>query len=244
VTTRDDDPTRPLPEGRDDGPTRPIQKDAPTRRFSTVVRGALADTRPLRTPAYRRLWSAGIVTVVGAQLTVVAVPTQIYQLTGSSAYVGLTGIFGLVPLVLFGLWGGAIADAMDRRVLLLLTGAGIAASSLILWVTAASGVGGVWLVLVLFAVQSAFLAVNQPTRSAVIPRLLPASLLPAANALNMTVVQAGAVAGPLVAGVLIPIIGLPMLYLLDAAVVNTHSGELHGTSTSTVSSDVNCPRLG
>jgi MFS family permease len=180
------------------------------------VRGALADTRPLRTPAYRRLWSAGIVTVVGAQLTVVAVPTQIYQLTGSSAYVGLTGLFGLVPLVLFGLWGGAIADAVDRRVLLLLTGSGIAASSLILWVAAATGVGGVWLVLSLFAVQSAFLAVNQPTRSAVIPRLLPAEQLPAANALNMTVVQAGAVAGPLLAGVLIPVVGLSTLYLFDA----------------------------
>ena len=73
MTTRDDDPTRPVPQG----------PDAPTRRFSAAVRGALADTRPLRTPAYRRLWSAGIVTVVGAQLTVVAVPTQIYQLTGS-----------------------------------------------------------------------------------------------------------------------------------------------------------------
>jgi MFS family permease len=206
VTTRDDDPTRPLPKG----------SDAPTRRISAAVRGALADTRPLRTPAYRRLWSAGIVTVVGAQLTVVAVPTQIYQLTGSSAYVGLTGAFGLVPLVLFGLWGGAIADAVDRRVLLLFTGAGIAATSLVLWVTAATGAGGVWLVLVLFAVQSGFLAVNQPTRSAVIPRLLPAGQLPAANALNMTVVQAGAVAGPLLAGVLIPVVGLPTLYLLDA----------------------------
>ena len=70
--------------------------------------------------------------------------------------------------------------------------------------------------LVLFAVQSAFLAVNQPTRSAVIPRLLPAEQLPAANALNMTVVQAGAVAGPLLAGVLIPVVGLSTLYLLDA----------------------------
>ena len=74
--------------------------------------------RPLRTPAYRRLWTAGIVTVVGAQLTVVAVPTQICQLTGSSAYVGLTGLFGLVPARALRLWGGAIADAVDRRVLL------------------------------------------------------------------------------------------------------------------------------
>jgi MFS family permease len=181
-----------------------------------AVRGALADTRPLRTPSYRRLWVAGAVTTVGAQLSVVAVPTQVYQLTGSSAWVGLTGLFGLVPLVVFGLWGGAIADAVDRRTLLLVSGAGIAASALLLWVTSASGVGGVWLVLALFAVQTAFLAVNQPTRNAAIARLLPADQLPAANALNMTVVQIGAIAGPLLAGVLIPVIGLPTLYLLDA----------------------------
>jgi MFS family permease len=186
------------------------------RRFTRVARGALADTRPLRTPAYRRLWSAGVVTVIGAQLTVVAVPTQIFALTGSSAYVGLTGLFGLVPLVVFGLWGGAIADAMDRRTLLLITGAGIAAMSLALWVIAASGVGGVWLVLVLFAVQSALLAINQPARSAVIPRLVTPALLPAANTLNFTVTTFGAVVGPLLAGVLIPVIGLPTLYLLDA----------------------------
>jgi MFS family permease len=211
VTARDDGPTRPVENGRD-APTRRLS----TRRLSGALRGALADTRPLRTPAYRRLWTAGIVTVVGAQLTVVAVPTQIYQLTGSSAYVGLTGLFGLVPLVVFGLWGGAIADAVDRRLLLMLTGSGIAAVSLALWVAAATGVGGVWLILSLFPVQSAFLAVNQPTRSAVIPRLIPAEQLPAANALNMTVVQAGAVAGPLLAGVLIPVVGLSALYLLDA----------------------------
>lgn len=180
------------------------------------VRGLLADTRPLRTPAYRRLWLSGIVTLIGAQLSVVAVPTQIYQLTGSSTYVGLTGLFGLVPLLVFGLWGGAIADALDRRVVLLVSGTGIGLSSLALWITAATAAGGVWVVLCLFALQSALLAVNQPARSAVIPRLLPAEQLPSANALNMTVAQFGAVAGPLLAGVLIPVVGLSTLYLIDA----------------------------
>ncbi|MCO1657273.1 MFS transporter [Pseudonocardia sp. S2-4] len=160
-----------------------------------------------------------MVTVVGAQLSVVAVPAQIYELTGSSAYVGLTGLFGLVPLVVFGLWGGAIADAVDRRTLLLVTGTGIALSSLALWVTAASGVGGVWVVLSLFSVQTAFLAVNQPTRNAVLPRILRIEEIPAANALNMTVFQAGAIAGPLLAGVLIPVIGLPTLYLADSVLL-------------------------
>lgn len=205
-------PTGPI----DSGPDASTTRLSGLRRFTHVARGALADTRPLRTPAYRRLWTAGIVTVVGSQLSVVAVPTQIFALTGSSAYVGLTGLFGLLPLVVFGLWGGAIADAVDRRVLLLVTGAGIAASSLSLWVIAASGVGNVWLILVLFALQSALLAVNQPARSAVIPRLVAAPLLPAANTLNFTVTTFGAVIGPLLAGVLIPVVGLPTLYLLDA----------------------------
>ena len=84
----------------------------------------MADTRPLRNPHFRRLWLANIVTVVGAQLTVVAVPAQIYAQTGSSAYVGLTGVFGLVPLVVFGLWGGALADVFDRRTLLIVTTCG------------------------------------------------------------------------------------------------------------------------
>jgi MFS family permease len=197
----------------------PAGPDAPTRRLRRLagaVRGALADTRPLRTPSYRRLWLSGVVTVIGAQLSVVAVPAQIYQLTGSSAWVGLTGLFGLVPLVVFGLWGGAIADAVDRRTLLLVSGAGIAGSSLLLWVTSATGVGGVWLVLSLFAVQTAFLAVNQPTRGAAIPRLLPADQLPAANSLNLLVFSVGAIAGPLLAGLLIPVVGLSTLYLLDA----------------------------
>ncbi|MGI9004050.1 MAG: MFS transporter [Pseudonocardia sp.] len=197
-------------------PDAPTRRLPGARRLPGVNRGALADTRPLRTDSYRRLWVAGIVTVIGAQLSVVAVPTQIYQLTGSSAYVGLTGLFGLVPIVVFGLWGGAIADAVDRRVLLLGTGTGIAASSLTLWVTAAGGVGGVWLILALFSVQSAFLAVNQTTRNAVLPRLLPPEQLPAANTLNMMVIMFGSVVGPLLAGVLIPVIGLPTLYLLDA----------------------------
>ena len=76
--------------------------------------GLVADTRPLTTPAFRRLWSANIITVVGAQLTVVAVPAQIYAITGSSLYVGLSGVFGLVPLIVFGLWGGALADEIGR----------------------------------------------------------------------------------------------------------------------------------
>jgi MFS family permease len=179
------------------------------------VRALLADTTPLSNPPFRRLWSANIVTVIGAQLTVVAVPAQIYQITGSSAYVGLTGVFGLVPLVVFGLWGGALADVFDRRTVLRVTTMGLIVTSAAFWAQAALGLDDVWLLLGLFAVQQAFFAVNQPTRSAVLPRLLPDDLLPAANALNTTVMQAGAIAGPLVGGALIPVLGYSALYLID-----------------------------
>ncbi|MFT4044254.1 MAG: MFS transporter [Gordonia sp. (in: high G+C Gram-positive bacteria)] len=175
----------------------------------------LADTAPLRNVYFRRMWVANIITVIGAQLTVVAVPAQIYAITGSSAYVGLTGVFGLVPLVVFGLWGGALADVMDRRILLVITTVGLIVCSALFWVQSASGVRNVWIILALFAISQAFFAVNQPTRSAVLPRLLPDHELPAALSLNMTVVQAGAIAGPLIGGALIPVLGYSLLYLCD-----------------------------
>ena len=181
-------------------------------RLSDLV----ADTRPLRNPHFRRLWTANIVTVIGAQLTVVAVPAQIYAATGSSAYVGLTGVFGLVPLVVFGLYGGALADVFDRRTILVWSTVGLIVTSFLFWLQAATGRTDVWLLLSLFAVQQAFFAVNQPARSAVLPKLVPPTLLPAATSLNITVMQAGAIAGPLVAGVLIPVVGLEWLYLIDS----------------------------
>ncbi|MCY7397075.1 MAG: MFS transporter [Nocardioides sp.] len=184
-------------------------------RLPDSMRGLLADTRPLRNEHFRRLWLANIITVVGAQLTVVSVPAQIYADTGSSAFVGLTGVFGLVPLVVFGLYGGALADVFDRRTLLVITTTGLIGTSALFWVQAVVGNTNVWLLLSLFSVQQAFFAVNQPTRSAVLPKLLEPGLLPAANSLNTTVMQAGAIAGPLVAGVLIPFTGFAWLYAID-----------------------------
>lgn len=179
------------------------------------LRALFADTRPLRNGDFRRIWSANIITVIGAQLTVVAVPAQIYAITGSSAMVGLTGAFGLVPLIVFGLWGGALADHFDRRRLLEITTGGLIVTSALFWLQAALGLNNVWLLLSVFSLQQAFFAVNQPTRVAILPSLLPDDQLPAANALNMTVMSAGAIAGPLVGGALIPVLGYSWLYLID-----------------------------
>ncbi|KOX43140.1 MFS transporter permease [Streptomyces sp. NRRL F-7442] len=174
------------------------------------------DTRPLRRPAYRRLWSSTIVTAVGSQLTAVAVPKQIYDITGSSAWVGAASLAGLVPLVVFALWGGAVADTMDRRKLLLITNTGIAVTSLFFWIQAVTGLESVAALMLLLALQQAFWGLNAPARNASIARLVPEDELPAANALGSTVMQTGQVVGPLLAGALIPLIGLPELYLIDA----------------------------
>ncbi|HEY7054791.1 MAG TPA: MFS transporter [Mycobacterium sp.] len=175
-----------------------------------------ADTTPLRTPDFRRLWLAGVVTVIGANLTIFAVPVQLYALTRSSAYVGLSGLFALAPLIVFGLWGGAWADAMDRRILLIIASCGLAVASVLLWAQAALAINNAWVVLCLLSVQQAFYAINSPTRAAAIPRMLPGDQLPAANSLNMTVTQFGAIVGPLLAGVLLKWVDLSTLYLIDA----------------------------
>jgi MFS family permease len=179
-------------------------------------RRILLDTRPLRHAPYRRLWISTIITAVGAQFTAVAVPKQIYDLTGSSAWVGIASVTGLLPLIVFALWGGAIADTVDRRKMLLATNSGIAVLLIIFWLQAAFDLGSIPLLLCLVAVQQALFGMNMPARTASVPRLIPAADLPAAVALNSTVMQGGQICGPLLAGALIPVTGLPLLYLIDA----------------------------
>jgi MFS family permease len=180
------------------------------------VRRFFADTTPLRTPDFRRLWWTGIVTVIGGNLTIFAVPVQLYALTQNSAYVGLSGLFALVPLIVFGLLGGAWADAMDRRTLLIIASIGLALASVLLWLQAALALNNVWVVLCMLSFQQAFYAINSPTRSAAIPRMLPAEQVVAANSLNFTVFQFGAIVGPLLAGVMLHWVDLSTLYLIDA----------------------------
>lgn len=185
-------------------------------RARSVVSRLAMDTRPLRYPAYRRLWWSNVITSVGSQLTAVAVPKQIYDVTGSSSWIGIASFAALVPLAVFGLWGGAVADAVDRRKLLLVTNVGIAATSVAFWAQAAAGLRSVWPLILLLAAQQGLFGVNSAARGSAIPRLVPEEQLPAANALSSTVLLAGALFGPMVAGALIPIVGLPTLYLVDA----------------------------
>lgn len=186
------------------------------RSLSGLLRRVAVDVRPLRNPAYRRLWVGQGVSLTGYQLTSVAVSVQIYDLTGSSFWVGLLGPANLVPLVAFGLWGGAIADAVDRRSLLLV-------GSLITWVAtlalvaqAAVAIGSAWLLIGLVAVQAVGVAITAPTRGAIIPRLLEPAEVPAANTLHFTVSQVATLAAPLAAAPLIGHAGYAVVYGVDA----------------------------
>jgi Na+/melibiose symporter-like transporter len=107
-------------------------------------RGWAIDTAPLRNKAYRRLFGGIAATMLGQQMTLVAVPFQVFGVTHSSLMVGVTSMVALVPLIVFGLLGGAIADAMDRRRLMLITSAGSALTSALLAVQAALPVRGTW----------------------------------------------------------------------------------------------------
>jgi MFS family permease len=168
----------------------------------------LADLTPLRvSPAYRRLWASLGVTNVGQQMTSVAVGLQVYELTHSSFMVGLVGLFQLVPLVGFGLYGGALSDAYDRRIVGLITAVGMWGCSIAFLAQALAGGGSVAILYVIVAVQSGFFAVGSATRQAIIPRLVSPELLPAANALGTMTWSLGFTLGPLVGGLLVAATG-------------------------------------
>jgi MFS family permease len=199
--------------GDDVRDTRDVIDARVARRF---LRRAAIDTRPLRYRDYRRLWAGQGLSFIGFQLTAVAVPVQVYELTRSSFWVGMLGLAALVPLVVFGLWGGAVADVVDRRPLLIVSSCITWAATWILLLQAVLGVGSLPLLLGLAAVQSVGFAMSSPTRQAIIPRLLPAELVPSANTLHFTVSSLATVAGPLIAGVVLARLGYAWAYGVDA----------------------------
>jgi len=179
-------------------------------------RSVLTDIRPLQVSApYRRLFFGNSVAQLGQQMTNVAIAIQVYSLTHSSFYVGLVGVFALVPLVTLGLYGGAIADAMDRRTLALAASAGLWAVSITLAVLAFRQVGSVWALFACVAVQSGFYALNNPARSAMVPRLIPRELMPAASALNMASFNLGFTFGPMIGALAIKWHGFGTAYSID-----------------------------
>ena len=174
------------------------------------------DVRPLRYPDYRRLWAGNAIAFVGFQVTAVAVPVEIYDITGSSFWVGMMGAVGLVPLIVFGLWGGAIADAFDRRRVLLVGSVTLWVSTLGLLAHSIADAESVGVLLALVALQSGAFAVVGSTRGAVIPRVVPPEEIAAANTLGFTTGNVGMLAGPLLAAVIITQWSLTAAYAVDA----------------------------
>jgi MFS family permease len=179
----------------------------------------LADITPLReSAAFRRLWVGATLSAVGGALTSFAVTLQVYDLTRSPAAVGAIGVAQMVPTLAIGLLAGPVADATDRRKLVLVTSTCLAAVSAALAAQAFAGLGLVWPLYVLVAAQAAFGAVDRPARAAFVPDLLPASQLPAGLALNRLSFQIMLTAGPALAGLIAaaPHLGLRACYLIDA----------------------------
>ncbi|GHG02163.1 MFS transporter [Streptomyces filamentosus] len=180
-------------------------------------RRIFADLTPLRTSAdYRRLWFGNTVSWIGQGMTALAVSLQVYDITGSAFSVGLVGLCSLVPLVVFGLYGGAIADTVDRRALGLAGATGSAVLSAALAAAAFAGFHRVWFLYAIVALQAVCAALNSPARSAMIPRLIPPEQLRAANALNSMVMTFGTLVGPSLGGVIVGLAGYQTAYTIDA----------------------------
>ncbi|MCW2541017.1 MAG: putative arabinose efflux permease, family [Frankiales bacterium] len=167
------------------------------------LRSHAIDTEPLRIPAFRRQVMGQGTSFIGSMLTAVAVPVQVYDLSHSSLQVGLVGLFGFGPLVIFGLYGGAVADVVDRRTMYFIASLATWVVTLALLLQTILGLDSVGVILGLVAVQGATFAAAAAARGAIVPRLVAPEQIPAANLLTTTATNIGQVAGPLIAGFLV-----------------------------------------
>ena len=178
----------------------------------------LVDFTPLRRHRdYRLLYTAQFVSLIGSMVTTVALPYQVFQLTRSSLAVGLLGLAELLPLLLTAFLGGALADAVDRRRMVLLTEVCLAGSSGLLALHALQDHPPVWPLYVAAALTSAFSGLQRPSIEALTPRLVDRDEIPAVAALAGVRGSAGMIAGPAIGGALIATAGLAATYAFDLA---------------------------
>jgi MFS family permease len=177
----------------------------------------LLDTAPLARRDFRLLFIGQLVSIFGTMMTSVAVPYQVWTATRSTVLVGLLSVAQLVPLVVTALVGGALADAMDRRRLLLVSEVVLAVVSGLLAVNALLPSPSLVLVFVLSALSSAVSGFHRPALDSLAPRLVPQEEIPAQNALQGVRGTLGMVGGPALGGLAIASLGLPATYLIDAA---------------------------
>lgn len=184
-------------------------------RSRRLRREHFVDLRPLRTPAFARLWAGSALAGLGGQLTVVAVMLHVYELTGDTFAVAMIAVAGLLPMIVAGLYGGMLADAFDRRLVALIAASVTFVSTVLLSVLAWTGGETVWWLYVLSVVNSAANSVVMATRAAIVPRLIARDLLPAAAALQGIAGGVMVMAGPALAGVLVAFTGYAWTYTID-----------------------------
>lgn len=182
------------------------------------LRALRIDTTPLRESRdFRLLWAAGVVFYFGGMMSYVAVPFQLYQLTGSNALVGAVAIVELIPLLVFGLYGGALADHVDRRKLLVGTGAAQALFTAILAVNAFRDEPSIVLIFIVAALLASSQALQRPSREALFPRTVAHDQLPAANALGALGSEVSLLVGPALGGVILATAGAGWCFAIDVA---------------------------
>lgn len=166
---------------------------------------------------FRLYWGGQFVSVAGTQMQQAAVAWQVYLLTHSALALGLIGLFRVIPIIVFSLWGGVIADVWNRRRLLLVTQTILLSISAALAISTGTNYIGVWLIYLLTALAAATVAFDTPARQAIVPSLVSRKNLANALSLSSTMWQAAMVIGPSAAGVLIAARGVAIVYVLDAA---------------------------
>lgn len=193
-----------------------MNDDVPAPPPPSRLRALLPDLAPWHASAdFRRLWLSGLISGFGSFLTFVAVPVQLKNLTDSAAAVGAVGAVELVPLIVFGLYGGALADAVDKRKLIVWTEAGLGLCAGLLMLNAVLPDPAVWPLYVIAAVTSVLVSVQRPALDSLWPRIVAHEHMPAAASLNSLRWTVGGVAGPALAGVVVAYAGLGWAYAAD-----------------------------
>lgn len=161
-------------------------------------------------------WASLLFSAVGSQISTVAIAWQVYEITNSPFQLGLTGVFHALPVMVFSIPGGVLADRMDRRRLLIITQSFAAVLALVLGLLTSTGQVQVWHIYAVTFLSGAVSIFDAPARTALIPLLVSAEQLASAYALNITWRQIATLAGPFVAGVVISVFGISVSYYIDA----------------------------
>ena len=190
---------------------------APKIHLTSHMFGKFAiDLTPLRKyPDFRYLWTSGLITYMGTMITYVAVPFQIKEMTNSYVAVGVSGVIEIVPLILFGLYGGALADAIDRKKLIWACELASLVLVLTLFINSRAAEPNLLLIYIVIGCFAAVSGLQSPSMDAILPRLVSHDDLPAAAALMSIRRQAGVILGPTIGGILIATFSISTGYAVD-----------------------------